>query len=101
MTGLEAIDNANPSKAMECLEELHHQLYGDTLDIDRSRFALPIKNALLKAQEQKKVLEIIKEKYVEIYILLKSKNVEQYNFNIRFGKQLTEEEFDLLKRYFK
>lgn len=57
-----------------------------------------IKNALLKAQEQEKVLEIIKEKYVETYILLKSKNVEQYNFNIRFGKKLTQEEFDTLKR---
>lgn len=61
------------------------------------------KNKQLKEEnaEYKRVLEVIKEKYVEIYILLKSKNVEQYNFNIRFGKQLTEEEFDLLKRYFK
>ena len=96
---LEAIDNANPSEA---LEELEQDIKNRVILAEDKQLKLcaVIKQALLKAQEQEKVLEIIKEKYVEFYILLKSKNVEHYNSNTKFGKELTEEEFDLLKRYF-
>ena len=71
-----------------------------------------IREALIKAQEQEKVLEIIKEKNVDILALkdcierelmgnIKSA-LEYYNENyytLDDGLKLTEEEFDLLKRW--
>lgn len=119
LTKLESIENANHSEVMNCLKELTWQLYGDTLDIDKSRFSLPIKNALLKAQEQEKVLEIIKEKEIDIHLLkacitcyvdslnaynseikkLHSNHKDYQNKPLSFYL-LTQEEFELLKRYF-
>lgn len=59
-----------------------------------------------KAQEQEKVLEIIKEKkIVDIKWLKASRNYKEYNSKILdiyndLSSLLTEEEFELLKRYF-
>ena len=45
-----------------------------------------------------KALEIIKEKNVEMALFNDSKTVEDYNHNRNWGaKELTEEEFNLLK----
>ena len=71
---LEAIDNAKPSEALKCLESMK-----DT-DIYINRNVEPlfefykeelntIKQALIQAQEQEKVLSIIKEKEVDIHLL--------------------------------
>lgn len=70
-------------------------------------------NALLKElnAEYKKVLDIIKEKRVNIEYLRQSHNVREYNSKITViidgikyakseARKLTEEEFKLLKRYF-
>lgn len=50
-------------------------------------------------------LEIIKEKDVDIYILRKCKTVDEYNFKIVHivgeTRELTEEEFELLKEVLK
>lgn len=127
---LESIDNAKPSEALELLKETkrryfnfeygHTQQYIDhwknlikTLDI--------IEQALLKSQEQEKeidrletkclniladniklesILKVIKEKNVMVYALKVSKTVDDYNDLVSTNEQLTEEEFDLLKRYF-
>lgn len=53
-----------------------------------------------KAKQQEKVLEIIKEKDVDMYSLRRCKTAEEYNehFAIDEYQKLTEEEFDLLKR---
>lgn len=53
-----------------------------------------------KAKQQEKVLEIIKEKDVDMYSLRRCKTSEEYNehFAIDEYQKLTEEEFDLLKR---
>ena len=63
-----------------------------------------IEQALLKAQEQEKVLEIIEEKKVDIGLLKRSENWLDYYTRVKhkIGKdtELTEEEFDLLKRIF-
>ena len=55
-----------------------------------------------KAKQQEKVLEIIKEKDVDMYSLRRCKTSEEYNehFAIDEYQKLTEEEFDLLKRCF-
>lgn len=59
-----------------------------------------IKRALIKAQEQEKVLEIIKNKEVDTFILMLCDNIEQYNIGLKnkSNRQLTKEEFDLLKK---
>ena len=54
------------------------------------------------AKKQEKVLEIIKERQVNIALLVTVKDVEEYNFYIpyeEYEKYLTQEEFDLLKRW--
>lgn len=54
-----------------------------------------------KFQKQEKVLKIIINKKVDFYRLSISNNVNDYNSTIEFNEyKLTEEEFDLLKRYF-
>lgn len=58
-----------------------------------------------KAQEQEKVLEIIKEKNVDILTLNSwfSKGIgdlKTYNYDLEDEDKLTQEEFDLLKKYF-
>ena len=95
---LESIDNSNPNEALECLEKLElltcdFEWYKDNINT--------IKQALLKAQEQEKVLKIIKEKNVNTLLLELAENLEEYNERIVPNGKLTEEEFDLLKRHFK
>lgn len=136
---LEAIENANPSEAFECLEEtlnkafdygvqttldnlllrgyntanmLKRELLGNTLDRDlrndkeewiNNLKINTIKATLQKVQEQEKVLEIIKEKNVDLCILTDCDNVNEYNKSLGnfrpVGDRLTYEEFDLLKRW--
>ena len=131
---LEAIDNANPSEAWECLEEIILYLNANEPTGKYCKNIENLKNRLLKAyedeeenkrlwndittvdkqytdlmldyQEQKKVLEIIKEKGVDVGYLKTCKTLEEYNYNCwndeeDFNKKLTEEEFDLLKRWVK
>jgi len=105
LTELEQIKNSNPSQALECLEEMWEL----SCDSRKPEYGLygTIKNYILKSQEQEKVLDVIKKKKVNIDLLYASSSVEQYNDElvILYGmwfvkdRQLTEEEFDLLKRY--
>lgn len=101
---LEAIDNANPSEALEeTLRDIAYDLENDDNPFLRDRYygLLDVKQALLKSQEQEKVLEIILEKNVDIGLLKRSENWLDYytRFKHRTGKntELTEEEFELLK----
>ena len=73
---LEAIDNAKPSEAMECLDNLENSLslanellrVTDTSAMDN--YITTIKQYILKSQEQEKVLSIVKEKRVNVDTLL-------------------------------
>lgn len=105
---LESINNANSSEALECLENIRKDIYDyyneylDDISI--------IKQALLKAQEQEKVLEILFEKKVNIYFISTISTYDEYlNSNAHFQPNvvdymgeyhkeqvLTKEEFDLL-----
>ena len=147
---LELIDNANPSEAMVCLEEITLR----TSLTPASSLIRTIKQALLKAQEQEKengrafgkdiinlnktlkqtidkpilyasrygnkyivpqklfeeqqrVLEVLFEKRIDLESFYTSFIEGNYDYNfydIHYGTYglecLTEEEFDLLKRYF-
>ena len=102
---LEAIDKSNPSEALEILLKAKQErliFWGRLLDNDKIFFET-LEPALLKSQEQEKVLKVIKKKKVDIW-QLKQCDFERYNFWIRayysdFRKELTQEEFDLLKRW--
>ena len=64
-----------------------------------------LKNKLLKAQEQEKVLSIINKKCVDMFnlkIAILQNSVDVYNSSIPIeyeGNKLTQEEFDVLKRW--
>ena len=105
---LEQIDNANPSEALnKLLDRANHDEYLGRIETDKAinflnenqAFANTIKQALIKAQEQEKVLEIIFEKNVNTLLLELAENVDEYNERIVPNGQLTQEEFNLLKRY--
>lgn len=92
------------SKELEALERMTEHL-----DLDDEYFYKQekvdeeiIKKCILKAQEQEKVLKIIKEKNVDIFRFRKldfnTFNQLQRSCNL---PELTEEEFNTLKEYFK
>ncbi len=102
---LDEIENANPSEALECFKEIEERCKNDYEDCivwyDYKKELYTIKQTLLKSKEQERVLEIIKEKEVNLGMLKTCKTVEQYNAGCRIFErnELTQEEFDLLKRY--
>ena len=98
---LETIENANPNEALKCLEKLEIQITNRIIlnEEEQLNFCNTIKQALLKAQEQEKVLKILFEKNVTIFWLKECKSLEEYNYNTADYMKLTQEEFDLLKRW--
>lgn len=71
------------NKELEALEDLIEtiRMFGENqigLDKFEERYTI-IKQALLKAQEQEKVLEIIFKKNVDMYSLRRCETVEEYN----------------------
>ena len=118
----ESIDNAKPSEALRELENLgtHGIEYREPFELGFTK-SMPfkstkefkiIKQALLKAQEQEKVLEIIKEKRIDLQLIRIADNVEWYNKEYIYRHeieylnrdevltyQISQEEFDLLKRW--
>ena len=142
---LEAIDNANPSEALECLKEIHSFIVSSRINGEKFEQKLQelatINQALLKAQEQdfnynkivipffdelakllgindtdemldkikeqekenaelKRVLSVIKEKS-DLSALEMADDVNEFNEMTFHKKPYTQEEFDLVKRYFK
>lgn len=63
---LESIENANPSEALKNVNNILNNFGGEKVQIETMTLSkcniLTIKQALLKAQEQEKVLSIIKKK---------------------------------------
>ena len=98
---LESIDNAKFSKSLEDLKKVRDFSYRlPMVQYLEMNYALDtIQDALVKAQEQEKVLEIIKEKNVDVFKLYNCKTVKEYNQAQYRDCKLTEEEFELLKRY--
>ena len=112
---LKAIKESNPSEVLEeTLRDIIMDLEYDDNPFLRDRYygLLDVKQALLKAQEQEKVLEIIINKTVS---MLELKNAiflqscgkienafERYNQYASIPMyQFTQDEFDLLKEYIK
>lgn len=97
---LKLIENANASEELECLDRMLGYASLDENDFEKvSDDYNIIKQALIKSQEQEKVLKIIFEKYVDLNLIDCDDEVEEYNRHFGKDRQLTKEEFDLLKRY--
>ena len=111
----EQIKESNPSEALECLEIVDEYVdkdydYCQRGDYDKDYNT--IKQALLKSQEQekenaelKRVLEVLFKKQVDLgwlwYCVHECINsLDEYNKKMPIEKfKLTQEEFDLLKRW--
>jgi len=101
---LKAIKEAKPSEALKWLEKSKNIIIednGDFITFDCLKVYSVCEQALIKAQEQEKVLEILKKKEIDTFMLMLCDNVEQYNSGLKNkpNRQLTQEEFDLLKRW--
>lgn len=116
---LEAIDNANPSEAMEeldklerCADSIRELPMSNWLDLaeNETQLELEILKWVSNIKKALKVLNVIKEKNVDTYCLKTCISLEHYNSEMRLKNQnntysyeiwyeLTEEEFDLLKRW--
>jgi len=123
---LKVIDNANSSEALERLEEIGKTIMftdEETLESKTLKEIMPnhyknIKQAIIKAQEQEKVLSIIKEKCLtncnlalvednvhyenyckEFEYFLNKYNESPNGFEITKEDLLAQEEFELLKRW--
>jgi len=122
-----AVDNANPSEALKCVDKLEQVIEEITISNADLRNTLKasvslaiIKQSLLKAQEQEKVLDVIKNKRVNVANLIdwfnnsRNTSYEGYlsdyyqegwfihfkdNDGVDIMYQLTQEEFDTLKRW--
>ena len=102
---IEAIDNAKPSEALKVLNS--NPVIREEMDYEDY---YTINKTLLKAQENEKVLEIIKKKDVDIirikHLIFESQKKPKY-WDLRYynearvidDEKLTQEEFDLLKRW--
>lgn len=91
------------SKGLDVLKELKHwkETNNENGVVWLPLFVVEdIEKALVKAQEQEKALKSIFEKMVNILLLELAENVDEYNERIVRNGLLTEEEFNLLKRYF-
>lgn len=114
---LEAIDNTNPSEALnklkenaemfdEIAQENNHSYKDDTV-VEAFIYHsnnLSIEQALIKAQEQEKVLEIIKLKRVSIPVIFEFDTYDDYwewaYSNVIRLYLLSREEFNFLKKVF-
>ncbi len=99
------VDNSNTSEAMKQVKFFKSQDFYDEIGqhygLINERCKV-IEDALIKAQEQEKVLKIIFEKNVNIIILKLAENVDEYNERMLANSlMLTQEEFDLIRRYLK
>ena len=94
---LEAIDNAEPSEALEDFKIIKFKTINAGYNYGYKVWD-KIEQALLKAQEQEKILSIFKEK-ADVSSLEMANNVNEFNEMTLHNKPYTQEEFELLKRW--
>ena len=100
LTELKAIKEAKPSEALRCVGVLKEEDCITTLV--QGKALETIRQYILKAQEQEKVLKIIKEKEVNVNTLVNSiigaiEPLEFYNEKVSENLKLTQQEYELLK----
>ena len=102
---LKAIENADPSDALECLEWIIKNYIGNDYYVYEEEL-ITIKQALTKVQEQKdkvKAFDLINEKNIDIKLLKWAyPDLQAYNQKVRvekdywWRKELTQEEFEFI-----
>ena len=97
LTEYEAIKNAEPTKALECLEGIENVLWDDDFHYQRhSKLLDTIKQALIQKSKKEQAWDIVKKKGIDIGWLTQCETVKVYNYHCD-AELLTEEEFNLLK----
>ena len=96
--GLEALQRINENVTVVTYENFDEDISIIEKELkDKEELETMYSNCVINGAKQKKALEIIKEKRVNIDYLRDCKTLEDYN-NILIEKlQLTQEEYDLLK----
>lgn len=96
---LKAIKDANPSEALKALDR--------NIVVIREKDYTIIEQALVKAQEQEKVLKVILKKRIDLesfYSTFVKDNLDYKYYEKYYGtyglEKLTQEEFELLKKVF-
>ena len=85
------------TRAKKVNEEIIKQLKNIGEEKGINELILIDESKVLKMIKSLKVLEIIKEKEVNVFIFLHSGKVEAYNDMVEDNRKLTKEEYDLLK----
>ena len=118
---LEGIDNANPSEALESLEHIKKDDFNMIITtyppitayngITKDEMFNKIEQSLIKAQKMEKVLKILKEKRVNVDLFWNDfvdngfcyhcYLEKWYKYQSTDSKQLTQEEFNLVKEMLK
>ena len=104
LTELKQIKEANPSEAMESLERIDKE-YSTIKNEDFKICFNTIKQTLLKAQKQEKILSVIFKKRIDLesfYSTFVKDDLDYKYYEKYYGtyglEKLTQEEFDLLKK---
>ena len=96
---LKQIKESKPSEALECLEKMYDNIESP-FPSDKELYDT-IKQYILKAQEQEEVLNVIKEKNIDIETLkyrLRVKDDDVY-LHYKYDLLMPREKFELLKRW--
>lgn len=98
---LESIDRADFSEVLECLKRMLGYASLDENEFEKVADDYnTIRLALITAQEMKKALKLVFEKNINTLLLELAENVDEYNERIVLNNgKLTQEEFELLKRW--
>ena len=97
---LEAIDNANPSEALECVDKIlgyFGKAQIETMTLSKCN-VLTIKQALLKVQENTRSEEILQKYYQEGITLDSVRALREENTELRQKAQFLEEEYNNLMK---
>ena len=101
------IENAKPSEALEGLKHIKKYYVPQPCSAKTYDYLDTIKQALIKAQEQEKVISLIWNKRLDMWHIADLLD-QTYDMYLAFCKSekyaddyiLTQDEFELLKRYF-
>lgn len=94
-------DNVESSEALKWFGEqwVEYGIQDTVMQIKDTKEFATIKQALIKAEKEHKILDIIKEKEVNMQVFNQCEDVETYNkvYIKQKDRQLSQEEFNLLK----
>lgn len=91
-------NNLTPKQALENLYELASPYNKPDLYSANNNYQI-IEQALTDYEKQKQILEVLKEKRVDIDLVNSTDSVDFYNYKVFRWQKLTENEFNLIKEW--